>query len=344
MRGPEEINEKICALRERYGSDLLILGHHYQRDAVLAHADERGDSLELARKAAARQDAKRIVFCGVRFMAESADIVTGPEQTVYMPVPAAGCPMARMADAVAMRRAWSDLNAVSDDWLPVVYVNSTVDVKACCGEWGGSACTSSNAGRVFEWVFKQGKKIFFLPDEHLGVNTAYDLEIPPDEVCVYDPRLPKGGLTADALRRARVVVWRGFCLVHAAFTVESVREVRRVRPAAKIIVHPETPRPVVELADAHGSTSQIIDYVKNAPSGSEIVIGTEQNLVQRLADEERGRLTVKSLAPILCANMAKTHAHDLLTLLQDWPEDSRVTVPESVAGPARRALETMLSL
>ena len=344
MRGPEEIDGKIRALRERHGSELLILGHHYQRDAVLAHADERGDSLELARKAAARKDAKRIVFCGVRFMAESADILTGPEQAVYMPAPAAGCPMARMADAESMRRAWSDLNAVSDDWLPVVYVNSTTEVKACCGAWGGSACTSSNAGRVFEWVFKQGKKILFLPDEHLGVNTACDLGLAPDEVCVYDPRLPNGGLTTEAMRRARVAVWKGFCLVHAAFTVEAVHEVRRVRPGAKIIVHPETPRPVVELADAHGSTSQIIDYVKNAPSGSEIVIGTEQNLVQRLAEEERGRLTVKSLIPIVCANMAKTHARDLLTLLQDWPEDGRVTVPETVAEPARHALETMLSL
>lgn len=344
MKGPNTINDGIRALRESYGSDLLILGHHYQRDSVLTHADERGDSLELARKAASRRDAKRIVFCGVRFMAESADILTTPKQAVYMPAPQAGCPMARMADVEAMRQAWASLNRLASDWLPVVYVNSTAGIKACCGEWGGSACTSSNAGRVFEWVLKQNKKVFFLPDEHLGVNTAHDLGLNSTDVALYDPRLPDGGLTAETADQSRVVVWKGFCLVHAAFTVDAVHRVRRLRPAAKIIVHPETPRAVVELADAHGSTSQIIDYVKKAAPGSEIVIGTEQNLVQRLADEERGRLTIKSLAGVICANMAKTHAASLLTLLQDWPESHRVTVPEATATPARRALETMLSL
>ncbi len=344
MKRPDDIKDKIQAVRETYGRDLLILGHHYQRDAVLAHADERGDSLELARKAAARKEASRIVFCGVRFMAESADILTGPDQAVYMPEPAAGCPMARMADEMAMRQAWTRLNRARAGWLPVVYVNSTAEIKACCGEWGGSACTSSNAARVFEWAFRQDKRVFFLPDEHLGVNTACDLGVPDDQVAIYDPRQPQGGLDDETLRRARVVVWKGYCLVHAAFSPEHVREVRRRRPAAKIIVHPETPRPVVALADAHGSTSQIIAYVKNAAPGSEIVIGTEQNLVQRLADEERGRVTVLSLSPVICANMAKTHANTLLALLQEWPASHRVTVPEPVAAPARRALETMLSL
>ena len=338
-----EMSDRIDALRREWGRRLLILGHHYQRSTVLKHADALGDSLELSRLAS-KSDAQRIVFCGVRFMAESADVLTRPEQAVYMPVVSAGCPMADMATVEAMSQAWETLCRNGDDWTPVVYVNSSAAVKARCGELGGSTCTSSNAPSVFEWVLKRGKRVFFLPDEHLGVNTAADLGLSEDEAAVYDRRQVDGGLEAAALTRARVVVWKGFCLVHTAFTVDHVRRVRQCLPDARIIVHPETPREVVCLADAHGSTSRIIRYVEEAEDGSTVVIGTEQNLVERLALEQSGRVAVKALAPSVCANMAKTSEANLLDVLEHWPADRRVRVPQEVCGPARMALDRMLTL
>ena len=336
--------QEIDAIRSEWGTRLLILGHHYQRSSVLRHADETGDSLELARKAAALPEAERIVFCGVRFMAESADVLSGPSQAVYMPDPSAGCPMANMATAESMMTAWDTLSGHGDDWLPVVYVNSTAEVKACCGGLGGSTCTSSNAAKVFEWVFSQGKRVLFLPDEHLGVNTARDLGIADDLVLVYDPKQPQGGLDDERIAAARVVVWKGFCIVHVAFTVEQVVRVREALPDAKIIVHPEAPREVVSQVDAHGSTSQIIKYVEQAGEGTTIVIGTEVNLVERLAEKHRGRVSVKALSPSVCANMSKTNEENLLALLRDWPDDDRITVPEAVATDARKSLTTMLQL
>jgi quinolinate synthase len=284
----KHLSSEIGALREKLGDRLLILGHHYQRSSVIQHADERGDSLELSRLAAARPDAERIVFCGVRFMAESADILSDDGQVVYMPETAAGCPMADMATVEDMEAGWEALSAAGD-WLPVVYVNSSAEIKACCGRLGGSTCTSSNARKVFEWVLSQDKKVFFLPDEHLGFNTASDLGIPDDEVVVYNPRLEGGGLSIAELEKARVVVWKGFCLVHQAFSTEHVATVRERLPDAQIIIHPEAPKEVVRACDEHGSTAQIIKYVEAAAPGSTIVIGTEVNLVQRLAEQERGR-------------------------------------------------------
>jgi quinolinate synthase len=339
-----ELSEQIEAIRNEWGSRLLILGHHYQRASVVAHADEAGDSLELARKSAARPEAERIVFCGVHFMAESADMLSGPEQVVYMPETGAGCPMADMADAAAMEIAWQDLSAHGDDWLPVVYVNSTASIKALCGRYGGSCCTSSNAAKVFRWAMEQGKRVFFLPDEHLGANTAHDLGVPDSAVSVYDPRLPQGGLSEEEMASAKVVVWKGFCLVHKAFSVEQVSQVREKLPTAKIIVHPESPKAVVRLADAHGSTAEIIDYVNAAAEGETIVIGTELNLVQRLAERHRGRLTIKALKPSVCANMAKTNEHNLLELLTDWPASTAIHVDAAVAAEARLSLERMLTI
>ena len=343
MKGVD-FGTEIQAIKKEWGERLLILGHHYQRSNVLRHADEQGDSLELARKAAGYADAERIVFCGVRFMAESADILTGPDQAVFMPEMSAGCPMADMADEAAMRKAWADLTADVDDWLPVVYVNSTVQIKACCGEWGGSACTSSNAATIFKWVFDQKKRVFFLPDEHLGANTAHDLGVPDDQVAVYDPAQDGGGLDEEAKARAKVIVWKGFCLVHAAFTTQQVADVRERMPHAGIIVHPEAPKEVVRAADAHGSTSQIIEYVEAAKPGSEIVVGTELNLVERLTVRNRGRLTIKTLLPSVCANMARTNESSLLALLNAWPKRNEVHVSKGVAEDARKSLETMLSL
>ena len=338
----DSTSAQIDSIREQWGSRLLVLGHHYQQASVLRHADERGDSLELARKAAGSA-AERIVFCGVHFMAESADILSDAAQTVYMPEVGAGCPMADMADAAGFDLAWSALEQ-HGNWLPVVYVNSTAAIKARCGRLGGSACTSSNAAAVFRRALDQGKRVFFLPDEHLGRNTAHDLGLAPDEVAVYDPALPRGGLGGDALERARVIAWKGFCIVHVAFTAQRVREVRERLPQAKIILHPEAPREAVALADAHGSTSQIIRYVEAAPDGATIVIGTEQHLVDRLAEEQAGRVTVKCLAPSVCANMAKTNARNLLDLLEHFSPDNEIHVQSDIAADARLALERMLTL
>ena len=338
------LRQQIDAIREEWGERLLILGHHYQRGSVLQHADERGDSLELARKAVARPEVERIVFCGVRFMAESADVLSGSSQTVYMPETAAGCPMADMCTAEQMEAACAALAAGGDEWLPVVYVNSSAAVKACCGARGGSTCTSSNAARVFEWALGQGKKILFLPDEHLGINTARDLGIADGQVQLYDPARPTGGLSAAQLSEAKVVVWKGFCLVHTAFTLDHIAAVRHKLPDARIIVHPECPKDVVRAADAHGSTSQIIRYVEDAADGSTIVIGTEVNLVTRLAEDQQGRVTVKALTPSVCANMAKTNEQNLLALLEEWPAEREVRVADAVAAGARLALERMLAI
>lgn len=339
-----DLTFEIEALRKKFGPSLMILGHYYQRAAVLQHADEVGDSLELARKAA-RSKADRIVLCGVRFMAESADILTSKTQTVYMADTSAGCPMANMAAASDVKNAIDFLSGTEGEgFLPVVYVNSTAEIKSICGEAKGSTCTSSNARKVFEWVFNQKKRVLFLPDEHLGVNTGHDMGVDDADMVVYDPARPNGGLSMEQAASAKIVVWKGFCLVHTKFTVEQVQRVRSTMRDAKIIVHPESPKEVVRAADAHGSTAEIVRYVESATAGSTIVIGTESNLVENLAARERGRLTIKALSPSTCANMAKTREENLLSLLQDWPEENRVTVPESIAVGARKALDQMLRI
>lgn len=337
------IHSEIEAIRREWGKRLMILGHLYQSPAVLAHADVMGDSLELARKAAATQ-AERIVFCGVHFMAESADILTTPAQRVYMPEPAAGCPMAAMADEGQVAKAWSFLTQQGDAWLPVVYVNSTARIKSFCGQAGGSACTSSNAPKVFQWALSQGKKIFFLPDIHLGLNSAHDLGIPDEETAIYEYQKPNGGLTAEQLQKVKVLVWGGFCPIHVNFTVDDVKHVRTSLPEAKIIVHPETPKEIVRMVDAHGSTAQIIKYVQAAPDGSTIVIGTESQLVKRLAEEHKGRLTIRMLRGSFCPNMAKTNEQNLLRVLKDWPDRNVVKVPAHLIPNARLCLERMLAL
>ena len=340
-----DIGEGIAAVRREWGTRLLVLGHHYQRSSVLRHADAVGDSLELAREAASRPEAERIVFCGVHFMAESADILSGPGQAVFMPEKGAGCPMADMATAEQMEEARRVLERNDGvGWLPVVYVNSSAAIKACCGRWGGSACTSSNARAVFQWVFDQDKRVFFLPDEHLGANTASDLGVPDSEVAVYDPGLHDGGLTAGQLANCRVIVWKGFCIVHKSFQTAQIEQVRAELPAARIIVHPEAPKEVVRMCDAHGSTAQIIKYVEAARDGDTIVVGTEVNLVQRLAEKHAGRVTVKALRPSVCANMAKTNERNLHDLLVDWPPDCAIRVPPDIVADARQSLSTMLAL
>ncbi|MFC1498363.1 quinolinate synthase NadA [Verrucomicrobiota bacterium] len=355
----KNISSEIDAIRKDWGNKLLILGHHYQRSSVLKHADELGDSLELARKATAHPEAERIIFCGVHFMAESADILTGPDQAVYMPEPSAGCPMADMADMESVSKIWEQLNSVSNDWLPVVYVNSSAELKAWCGRNGGSTCTSSNAKSVVKWIFSQNKRAFFLPDEHLGRNTAHDLGLSDEEMLVCDPRSENfrspavakamagrqvSALSPQSLVKTRLVAWKGFCIVHLAFNAEHVRKVRENLPDAKIVVHPEVPREVVQMVDAHGSTSQIIKYVESAPDNSTIVIGTELNLIQRLAEEHKDRLSIKTLSPSVCANMSKTNEANLLDLLTNWPDQNKINVAAAMAGDARKALSRMLEL
>jgi quinolinate synthase len=339
----EVTGTEIEAIRKEWGSRLLILGHHYQDSNVLRHADVIGDSLELARRAGAAT-AERIVFCGVHFMAESADLLTSPSQTVYMPDASAGCPMADMADISHVERAWSFLHRSGGRWLPVVYVNSSAAVKAFCGRYGGSACTSSNAPAVFQWVFSQGGKVFFLPDRHLGTNSAHDLGLADDEVAVYDSGKPDGDLAPRDLEPIRILLWNGFCPIHTVFTVAHIREVRQQWPRAKIIVHPETPREAVRLADAHGSTAQIIKYVESAAAGTTIFIGTEAHLVRRLAEQHRGRLEIKPLKHSVCPNMARTSERNLLALLRNWPDRNIVAVPPGMAANARLSLERMLRL
>jgi len=226
----------------------------------------------------------------------------------------------------------------------VVYVNSTARIKAFCGRAGGSACTSSNAAKVFQWAFSQGKRIFFLPDIHLGINSAHDLGIPDEQTAIYDYQKPDGGLTPESLKNVRILVWGGYCPIHVAFTVADVQAARANFPDARIIVHPESPKEVVRMVDAHGSTAQIIQYVKAAPTGSTIVIGTESHLVKRLAEEFKDRLVIKMLRGSFCPNMAKTNEQNLLRILTDWPDRARVRVPASLIPDARLCLERMLKL
>lgn len=334
--------DKIEQIRNEWKEKLCILGHYYQRDAVLSHADFVGDSLELAKKAAAAKQAEKIVFCGVHFMAESACILANDRQTVYMPDPNAGCPMADMAPLREAIKAWADI-AVFGEWLPVVYVNSSAAIKAFCGEHGGATCTSSNAAKVFKWAFQQNKKILFIPDEHLGANTAHDIGLPDDAVAVFNPSKPMGGLTPAQIKEAKILVWKGYCHVHM-FSPEDVKMARMEHPGAKIIVHPETPKNVLQLCDAHGSTSQIVKYVDEAKAGTTIVIGTELNLVKRLAALHKGKIAIYPLRPSACRNMALTTEEKLLHVLENWPKENEIHVEPELKANAALALQRMLAI
>lgn len=342
----EQIAPEITRIRQSLGDSVLILGHYYQRDEVLAHADAVGDSLELARRAADAGRARRIVFCGVHFMAESADLLAGEGRTVFLPEPFASCPMALMTMPDALEKAWKRVQQVADDWVPLVYVNSTAAVKAFCGAHGGMCCTSANAGRLFRWILEsERRRLFFMPDAHLGENTALDLGLTGDEYAFYDPSQPGGGVSDDILRRIRCLIWKGFCIVHIRFTPETIRAARAAHPEARIIVHPETPAAAAQLADARGSTSQIIRYVEALSPGSVVYVGTELQLVRRLARLHSARgVTVIPLAESVCRNMAMTTAEKLLRCLQEWPRECVVRVEDRWRADARRALACMLEI
>ncbi len=341
----EEVFARISAARAALGGDALVLGHHYQTEAVVRFADVRGDSYELSKKAAG-SDARLIVFCGVHFMAESADILTRPEQTVVMPDLDAGCPMADMASLGELESAWvqlAELGRPDELFLPVTYINSRAEVKAFCGLHGGLICTSANAGKALTWALQQRPKTFFLPDQHLGHNTALAQGIPPEEITLWDPVLPLGGNTREALRQARVLLWKGHCHVHTRFSPAHVAQARQAHPGALVVVHPECVHEVVAASDAAGSTGFIVRYIENAPPGSTIIVGTEINLITRLARQYRDR-TILPLVSSMCPNMYKNSPRDLLHVLENPGRVNVVRVADEVREPARLALQRMLDL
>lgn len=346
----ERLFARIAARKEQLRDRLLILGHHYQQEAVYRFADFTGDSLKLAREAATARDREFIVFCGVHFMAESADILTATDQKVMLPDLRAGCPMADMAPIGKVAPAWRELAEATGGarTVPVTYVNSSAAIKALVGEHGGSVCTSSNAERVLTWALTQGEKVFFFPDEHLGRNSALALGIPEEEVVVWQREKPLGGNTAAQLRKARIILWNGFCNVHMLFTVAHVEHWRRKDPVIRIMVHPECRYEVVRLADRYGSTEGIIKAVREAPAGSRWAIGTEINLVDRLRREHSDK-QVHLLAPFqcLCSTMYRIKPAYLLWILDHLAAGrvmNRIRVEPETAAKARLALDRMLAI
>ena len=336
--------EQILRRKEALGRDLLILTHHYQRREIVALGDWRGDSLELARKSAADREARFIVFCGVHFMAESAAILSQPHQTVQIPDVKAGCLMSDMADPESVAGAWEELTGVlgEETVLPLVYINSEAALKAFCGRLGGATCTSANALAALRWGFSQREKIFFLPDQHLGRNMGNRLGIPPEEMIVWDADEPLGGHRPEEIRRARLILWDGYCHVHTRFQVEHVLKMREAFPGARVVVHPECTQEVVNLADACGSTGFIVEYVQQAPPGATIIVGTEINLVQRLALENPDK-QVLELHYSLCPSMFRINLEKLLWTLENLGQINVVTVAEPTKSQARLALERMMA-
>jgi quinolinate synthase len=346
--------------RDRLGDRAFVLGHHYQRDEVIQFADVTGDSFKLARDAAARPQAEFIVFCGVHFMAESADILTSPDQQVVLPDLAAGCSMADMADYQQVVEAWDVLTdaGVADVTVPITYMNSSAAIKAFTGEHGGAVCTSSNAERALRWAFASadggspgagGEKVLFLPDQHLGRNTAVlQLGIPLEQCVVFNPHKPNGGLTTEQLRDAKMILWRGHCSVHGRFTADNVADVRRRIPDVNILVHPECRHDVVLAADYVGSTEYIIKTLDAAPAGSSWAVGTELNLVRRLANRHPDKQIVFLEKTVCyCSTMNRIDLPHLVHSLESLARGevvNRITVEPRVAEYARLALDRMLAL
>jgi len=350
-----DLVERARAAKEKLGDKVFVLGHHYQRDEVIQFADVTGDSFKLARDAAARPDAEYIVFCGVHFMAESADILTSEDQAVILPDLAAGCSMADMATAEQVAECWDVLTeaGVADVTVPVSYMNSSADIKAFTGRHGGTICTSSNAKRALEWAFEQGEgrenKVLFLPDQHLGRNTAVrDMGFSPEDCVVYNPHKPNGGLTTEQLRDARMILWRGHCSVHGRFSLESVEDVRARIPGVNVLVHPECKHEVVAAADQVGSTEYIIKALEAAPAGSSWAIGTELNLVRRLAKAHPDKQIVfLDKTVCFCSTMNRIDLPHLVWTLESLADGNvvnRIQVDRETEHFAKLALERMLAL
>jgi quinolinate synthase len=346
-----DLIERARIARAKLGDQAYILGHHYQRDEIIAFADVTGDSFKLAQAAAGRPDAKYIIFCGVHFMAESADILTSSSQQVVLPDLAAGCSMADMASGEQVARCWDQLGelGLATGTVPVAYMNSSAVIKAFTGRNGGTICTSSNARTALAWALDQGERVLFLPDQHLGRNTAVlQHGISLDQCVTWDPWKPMGGLTEAQLRSAKMILWRGHCSVHARFTLESVNEVRNRVPGVKVLVHPECTHEVVCAADVVGSTEFIIKTIAEAPSGSSWAIGTELNLVQRLANTYPDKKIIfLDKAVCYCSTMNRIDMPHLVWALESLVEGrvvNRIVVEPEVAKYAKIALERMLSL
>jgi quinolinate synthase len=346
-----DLVERARVAKQTLGDSLFVLGHHYQRDEVIAFADVTGDSFKLAREAAARPMAAYIVFCGVHFMAESADILTAADQQVVLPDLAAGCSMADMAAIWQVEDAWDVLAdaGVADGTVPVAYMNSTAAIKGFTGRHGGTICTSSNAERALRWAFDQGERVLFLPDQHLGRNTAVrQLGLSLDDCVVFDPHRPGGGLRPDELAAARMVLWRGHCSVHGRFTTESVAQVRDRVPGVRVIVHPECRHDVVMAADEVGSTERIIAAIDQAPAGSAWAVGTELNLVRRLALRHPDQQIVYLDRTVcFCSTMNRIDLPHLVWALESLVQGrvvNQIRVDPEVARWARSALDRMLSL
>lgn len=347
---PEErIVEQIQTLKKELGNQVLILGHHYQREEVIGFADITGDSLKLAQKASETK-APYIIFCGVHFMAETADILTGDDQVVILPDPAAGCSMADMADIEQVSRCWQELSEIltpEESVTPVTYINSTAALKAFCGEHGGIVCTSSNCERVLKWAWGNREKILFFPDQHLGENTALAMGIPEDEMIIWDPARHLGGNTPEAIQHARLILWKGFCSVHQLFKPEHAETMRRNHPEIRILAHPECSREVCETADFVGSTEAIIKHVEAADKGSKFAIATELNLVNRLRIKNPDK-PIWFLSPMvcMCSTMFRTDPQHLcasLTAIRDKGNLNRISVPADQSRWARLSLERMLN-
>lgn len=345
----DTLDERIAAAKTKLGKDVVILGHHYQRDEVVKFADFRGDSLKLSQQAA-ETDAKYVIFCGVHFMAESADILRRGNQVVVLPDLNAGCSMADMADIGQVEACWQELSGVTDTEkiIPVTYMNSTAAIKSFTGEHGGSICTSSNAAAVMKWAFERGEKVLFLPDEHLGRNTGYRMGIPLDEMIVWDPYEELGGNTPGSIKKAKVILWKGYCSVHQRFTPEHVAKVRREHPGIRVIVHPECRFEVAQAADEIGSTEGIIRAVKASPPGTEWAVGTEIHLVNRLAKELKDHRVISLDSSVcVCTTMFRITPLHLLWALENLGEGrivNQISVDERTRKFARAALDRMLAL
>jgi quinolinate synthase len=346
----EEMDRRIAAARAALGSRLVILGHHYQRDEVIKFADYTGDSYKLASQIARHPEAEFIVFCGVHFMAESADVLRAPHQQVILPDLAAGCSMADMAAIDQLEACWSDLQEMdSGRIIPCTYINSSAAIKAFCGERGGVVCTSSNAAATLTWAWERGERILFLPDQHLGRNTAYKMGVPLDRMVVWDPNEIRGGLDPDAVQQARIILWKGHCSVHERFSVKQIEAMRRQHPGVRVIVHPEVPWDVVQAADDSGSTEYIIRQVTESPEGSVWAVGTEIHLVNRLARQLAPGKIVLSLDQFgcLCSTMFRVSPNHLLWVLEgllDGQVHNRIVVPDEQKVWTKVALDRMLSI
>ena len=344
----DELRNRIKAAKKRLGSKLTILAHHYQRMEVVEFGDHVGDSYGLSKIAASQKDVEVIVFCGVHFMAESADILTSNKQMVYLPNPLAGCPMADMAEMADVLEAWEILKPYGGEQkiMPISYMNTAAGLKAFTGRYGGLICTSSNAVAALEYGLTNREKVFFFPDENLGYNTGLKFGLKPEEMVIWDFSREGGGLTKEQIEKARIILWKGHCHVHTNFKPEHIDQVRKDYPGAKVVVHPECPPDVVQKADADGSTRFIVEFVKNAEPGSTIAIGTEINLINRLAHENPDKKIMElsgQTCPV-CANMYRTTLNDLAYCLENYQDLKPITVSEPTRSEALLALQKMLEI